>query len=986
MTTKPQGTEGQLAGAKLVQRFQCCIPRSLRWQLRVEFALMLLGVLLISGSVVVFFVYRTEQMSWRNRQLEAASNAAHRISAFLRQQEQALTLVGSFGRDELHSKPEKLHAWMEQNPALIEVVFLDRTGRVVDHLSKEQPGLANQFTIQQSQWFREAHAGRRYFGDAQISTQGQPYLIMALPSSDNGVVAARLDMNVLRKIVAELRFGHSGQAYVVNLRGLVIAHSDPAVVLARTDIAGRPGLGDLLLVSDNAWHPVMTGLQGSAVICATAFIRETDWLVFTELTAWEAYAASRTALLLLLCGVIVFGLLAIKINACFLDRLVLQPLQQLQIGAMQIEQGNLEYRIATISQDEVGQLAKAFNQMAASLKERDDQLETKSLGLAQEIAERRWVEEALRESQARFELAVQGANDGLWDWDLRNDTIYFSQRWKSMLGCPEDEIGDSPDEWFKRIHLEDLQQVKLDLSAHLKGFTPHFENEHRMLHKDGGYCWVLTRGLAVSDADGITYRMAGSQSDITLRKRAEEQLLHDAFHDALTGLPNRALFTDRLERAIERAKRHGDYQFAVLFMDLDRFKVINDSLGHNLGDELLVAIACRLSIYLRSSDTAARLGGDEFVLLLEDIKDIAAAQQAAERIQEELRLPFNLDGHEVFVATSIGIVLSGSTGDQPADILRDADLALYRAKALGKGRCEVFDTVLRAQAINRLEVESELRNALERHEFQLYYQPIYALRTGMINGFEALLRWDSPARGLVLPGEFIPVAEETGLIIPLGDWALREACRQMRAWQVEFPVFPALSIHVNISGKQFAHPKLVERIEQILEETGLPPACLKLEITESVFMDYAASANTVLVRLHKLGVNLEIDDFGTGYSSLSYLQRFPINTIKVDRSFVSRIGVNGNNAEIIKTIVALARDLGMDAIAEGIETAEQLEQLKALDCPYGQGFFFARPMSSEMAWREILRQARSGVDCLSAGNTPMDRIDGRRSSNGKTQE
>ncbi|MFQ5857718.1 MAG: EAL domain-containing protein [Anaerolineae bacterium] len=568
---------------------------------------------------------------------------------------------------------------------------------------------------------------------------------------------------------------------------------------------------------------------------------------------------------------------------------------------------------------------------------------------AREITERKRAEEALRESEERYALAARGANDGLWDWDLKTNEVYFSPRWKSMLGCEEDEIENSPDEWFNRLHPEDLEQVKVDISAHLEGVTSHFENEHRMLHKDGTYRWMLSRGLAVRDADGTAYRMAGSQTDITERKRAEEQLLHDAFHDGLTGLPNRALFMDRLGRAVERARRRADYLFAVLFLDLDRFKVVNDSLGHTVGDELLIAIAHRLRVCLRAADTVARLGGDEFAILLEDINDVSDATHVADLIGEAVMLPFNADGHEVFASASIGIVLSETGYDRPEGVLRDADIAMYRAKELGRARHEVFDTAMRAGAVARLEVETDLRWSVERQEFEIHYQPIVSLADGRIAGFEALLRWQHPERGLVSPGEFISVAEETGLIVPIDRWVLREACRQVRAWQTQFRTDPPLSISVNLSSKQFAQPDLVEQVEQILQETGLDARSLRLEITESVIMGNIESAAAMLSQLRALGVQVQMDDFGTGYSSLSYLHQFPIDAIKIDRSFISRMDVDGDNSEIVQTIVALAHDLGMDVIAEGVETGEQLAHLRALACEYGQGYYFAKPLDSEAA-------------------------------------
>jgi diguanylate cyclase (GGDEF)-like protein len=437
-------------------------------------------------------------------------------------------------------------------------------------------------------------------------------------------------------------------------------------------------------------------------------------------------------------------------------------------------------------------------------------------------------------------------------------------------------------------------------------------------------------------------------------RESKEHFRHAAFHDTLTGLPNRALFTDHLRLAVERAKRDAHHAFAVLFLDLDRFKYINDSLGHMYGDKLLVEIARRLQSCTRQVDTVARFGGDEFAVLLDGACDPETAVRVAEKIQSELRTPFDLHGHEAFTSASIGLALSCTGYANPEDVLRDADTAMYRAKEGGKARHEVFDHTMHTRAVTMLRLENDLRRALERGELRVHYQPIMSLRSGELAGFEALVRWEHPDRGTVSPAEFIPLAEETGLIIPLGQWVLEEACRQLREWQGSSPSNRTLMVSVNLSGKQLSQPDVVERVQGVLRATGLDPRSLKLEITESVVMENAEEAAAVLTRLRALGVGLSIDDFGTGYSSLSYLHRFPVNTLKVDRSFVGRMASGDENLEIVRTVVTLAQNLGMKVVAEGIETSEQLSLLRALRCDYGQGYFFSKPLPA-VAATELLQ-------------------------------
>lgn len=491
--------------------------------------------------------------------------------------------------------------------------------------------------------------------------------------------------------------------------------------------------------------------------------------------------------------------------------------------------------------------------------------------------------------------------------------------------------------------------------------------------KDGTPYWVDTTIVPSLDEQGKPFQYLAIHFDITERKRIEERLIYDAFHDVLTGLPNRALFMDRLSRAMEHVKRRPHALFALLFVDLDHFKHLNDSLGHLIGDQLLVAVSHRLESCLRLGDTVARFGGDEFTILLEDIRDIHDAVRITERLQRELETPFYLNGHQITTSASIGIALSASEYNQPEEILRDADLALYQAKALGRMRHEVFNSSMHSCALAHVQLEHDLRRAIAQacsdqfdasnqhlRELQLYYQPIVALKTNRIVGFEALIRWHHPEQGLIPPSDFIPIAENNGLIIALGHWVLQEACRQLQVWQQQLSSGIPLMISVNLSGRQFAQPDLVQQISQILEKTGLSARSLKLEITESVVMENADTATVMLKQLKSLGIQLSIDDFGTGYSSLSYLHQFPIDTLKIDRSFINGIDVDGENLEIVRTIVTLAWNLGMDVIAEGVETNKQLSQVKALQCEYAQGYFFSPAVNADAAW-EILTTGFSKV-------------------------
>lgn len=563
-------------------------------------------------------------------------------------------------------------------------------------------------------------------------------------------------------------------------------------------------------------------------------------------------------------------------------------------------------------------------------------------------------------SEERHALALRGANDGIWDWDVESDRVFFSARWKAMLGYAEHEVGETRGEWLGRVHPDERAALTQALDAHLTGTNEHFEFEHRIQHRDGSYRWMLTRGVAVRDIHGHATRVVGSQTDVTARKEAESRLQHDALHDALTGLPNRVLFLDRLDQAIRRSRRHHpDRCAAVLFLDLDRFKVVNDSLGHHIGDELLKAVAKRLLATLRPNDSVARLGGDEFTLLLDDVCDAREATMIAERVQSTLKIPFELEGREIFVGASIGIAVA-TADSAPHEVLRDADVAMYRAKADGKGRHAVFDAAMHAQVMRRLDMEGELRRAIEHRELEVAYQPIAQAATGRIVGFEALCRWPDGRGGAVEPADFVALAEETGLVVPLGRWVLETACAQLAHWRT-LPGGAGLTLGVNVSGRQLAEPGFVTMLRGIVADSGLDPRALRLEVKEHDLAHGRGDDVTRRILEHvydQAKVRTHIDDFGTGASSLRLLHRFPGDAVKISRGLVTGIGHDAGAFEIVRAVVGLAHNLGLEVIAEGVETREQLDYLKVLGCEFAQGFEISAPLTAPEA-QALLETSRA---------------------------
>jgi diguanylate cyclase (GGDEF)-like protein/PAS domain S-box-containing protein len=553
----------------------------------------------------------------------------------------------------------------------------------------------------------------------------------------------------------------------------------------------------------------------------------------------------------------------------------------------------------------------------------------------------------LRASEERFRSAFHYAAIGMALVATDGQWLQVNRSLCKLLGYEEDELLATS---FQSLtHPDDVDTASRHIAQLLWLNASSNSIETRYLHKLGHTVWTLLNVSVVQDSNSNSSRFIFQIQDITDKKRAEQKLAHTALHDALTDLPNRALFIDHLGLAMARAERHREQKFALLLLDFDRFKVINDSLGHLVGDQLLVAIARRLEKHLRRVDTVARLGGDEFTILLEDVKSVEEAIVFADSLQKELSAPFTIEDHEIFTSASIGIALNDSAYKKPEEILRDADTAMYRAKSLGKNKVAQFDKSMHDHALKRLQLETDLRHAVERQEFFVVYQPIVSLDTARLVGFEALVRWQHPVRGLINPIEFISVAEETGYIVPIGQWVLEASCRQLSQWQKQFSEALPLLMSVNLSGKQLAQETIIEQITGTLKQTGVAAQQIKLEITESIVMDNVEDSTLVLDQLRALGIRISVDDFGTGYSSLSYLNRLPVDTLKIDRSFIIQMLKKDENAEIVRTIIQLARNLGMDVIAEGVETTEQLEHLQHLKCDQGQGYLFSKPLPAEAA-------------------------------------
>ncbi|MEO0834958.1 MAG: EAL domain-containing protein [Cyanobacteria bacterium J06642_3] len=592
-------------------------------------------------------------------------------------------------------------------------------------------------------------------------------------------------------------------------------------------------------------------------------------------------------------------------------------------------------------------ILKFNTELEQRIQERTAQLEAANQELTYEVKERNEVTKLLRESEEKLESILNSLEEVVWSADVEtNQLLFLNRSAQEVYGRPVNELLDNPNLRLDSIHPDDRDRV---VSSLINSPVKSNDLEYRIIQPSGEIRWVWERSRLIYSENGIANRRDGIISDVTERKQIEAELSYEAKHDSLTNLPNRAAFMERLEQALESSYRQPGYLFAVLFIDLDRFKIVNDSLGHQFGDELLITVAQILTDCCRTQDFVARLGGDEFTILLDRIDTIDVAVAIAKSINEQLNEPFCIQGHNVFTSASIGIVKTDHRYQDIAEILRDADLAMYRAKSLGKARHEVFDPQMYASTKELLETENDLRTAILHNQLVLHYQPIISLKTDTLYGFEALLRWQHPQKGLIYPDKFIHIAEETGLIVPIGEWVLQEACRQMYLWQNKYPDAVDLKMSVNIASQQIKDPKFLVILDKILAQTGFSGHSLHLEITETTLMDYQPETISLFRQIRDRGIRLNIDDFGTGYSSLQYLKRFPINMLKIDRSFVKGMLDDRDNFEIVKMIITLSRTLKISIVAEGIENLRQLKVLETLNCELGQGYLFSQALDIESA-------------------------------------
>ncbi len=940
------------------------------------------GILFFGVITVVVFIYRTEQTSWQERQTETAKGIAQSITQYISQGQNHLDWIKATSINHSQETYPTIQEIFTRIPDINEVYYRSPDGTQYSYYNDGSPIIQKLIENQKPTWYYYASAGNYEVSNIYSQAKHSPFIIITSQKTASDFIAIRLKANTIISRLQQAQIGANGAIYLVDATGAIMASSNIS-----EEITGASPINDDIYKAsffnkNSAWYGEYLNFKGTSVAGVSVPIANTKWSILTEVPTYTVYHSSLVIMVILILLVFSIGILFIALQAGKVQRLFVTPLRTLQSGAALIGGGNYNIQLPMLEIQEFDELRSSLNSMARQLKDREDSLLKQQKNLSDEISQRANIENELRIlndeleqrvndrtselmqinkqlrteilakelTQTRFQTLVEQtpAVTYISRFNPQLEILFISPQVRELLGWSAEELIQNPENFINCIYPEDASRFLGSIRSQLSDHQPR-HLEYRMIHKSGEVIWVQDNTIQLPHTPGDIPSFQGVIININIRKVTEERLLYTAFHDTLTGLYNRSFLYKELEGLIAQGNINSAEFYALLHLDVDRFKVINDSLGHRFGDRLLISIADRLQTCLSPDAVLGRLGGDEFAILLKSDQPEQVATRIAERILAEMRVPITLDERIVYATVSIGIVINSNEYSDPSDLMRDVDIAMYRAKARGRSCYEIFTKPLRDQLINRHKLEDLMRSALENHEFHLYYQPIVQLKENRLVGFEALIRWKSPQHGLISPTEFLPLAEETGLIYQIDRWVMHTACQQLKTWQNRYPAAQGITVSVNVSGSLLQHADVVEIIAATLQETQISPADLKIELTESVFVSTGDEMVNLLNQIRSLGIELQIDDFGTGYSSLSYVQRFPINAIKIDRSFISRIDAKESGTEIVQTILTLAHELGLETVAEGIETPDQFKWLRAANCEFGQGFLMNKPMDSDSA-------------------------------------
>lgn len=838
------------------------------------------------------------------------------------------------------------------------VFFTDKTGFSYTANSVD-------LNVSQRAYFQQALQGKTVISDPVISlTTGKLIVVIATPLIKNGQITGTMCISItvedVVKQVLLIRVEKNGYAFLVSKNGLVVIHPDNKIANIKNILTDKSidtsliNFGKNMLRADTGFGKYT--FSGVAKDAAYSRVKDTDWFLVITVPESEVihklmvftWTSLVTILIVIILATLIILLMAARIT---------KPIEILEGEANRIASGDLSVNpVKVFSKDETGRLSRAFEKMVKTLRNNYEELmatyeeleasneelraSDEELRLHSDNLEKS--QEDLRVSEERFRLAIEGSKDDIWDWDIVGTnmfTFYTSPNSNRFLNH---EV--TFEEVMNAIHPEDFPRVDKTISDYLNNILQFFQCEFREKTKDGEYRWVLSKGKAIRNMNGAPVRMSGTNIDITERKKSDDRIHHMAHYDALTDIPNRTLLNENLSAALNVAKEKSNH-VALMYLDLDDFKTVNDTLGHNVGDDLLKTISRKLQDCVSEIDTVSRLGGDEFAILLTDVENIHQVTEVAERVLSVFKYPYILNGQEFYISSSIGIAVYPTDGEEVHILMKNADTAMYSVKNSEKNSYEFFSNSMNDKMVERLQLENSLRHALLKNEFVMYYQPKIDLKTDTISGVEALIRWQSPTKGLVPPIEFIPLAEETGLIIPIGDWVLKTACQQIKEWKDLG--YTWLNMSINLSAKQFKQINLVDRIKGIILETGIDPQSIELEITETMAMENLDNTVKILEQIKESGIKISLDDFGIGYSSLNYLKKLPIDIIKMDKDFILNIPEDKKQAEIAKTIISLAHSMDLEVIAEGVENVEILDLLKKFRCDKAQGYLFSKPVKPE---------------------------------------